>query len=366
MKRNLIILIIIVFLSVLFLGNRRKANKEIDIIKIGVSLPLTGNLAETGISSQKSLMIALDKINSQKNKYKYELIFEDDAYNAMKVTPAVTKLLNIDKVKAMITTGSIAGNVVSNYNNNIDNGFIHINGAAYDNNIAKGDNNFLIGGVTKALAKEFVKEIKRRNYKNIVVIAQNSSGPKNVADTVVEELKNTDINVKFIEYVNLGDRDYKFLAYKIKESKTDFVFAQLLPPYVGELKKQLKESGVNVDYSCILSIDVSTRKEIFEGDWFISDIIFTKDFESEMQNKYGVEVNYGAPNVYDALFLLVDAFENSKDNKVRTIGKYIRNKKVFNGLTGKLKINQQGIMEVRPVVKIIKNGKSIIIEQEVI
>ena len=40
------------------------------VIKIGASLPLTGNMAYIGNSAQKSLQMALDKWNAKNTKYK--------------------------------------------------------------------------------------------------------------------------------------------------------------------------------------------------------------------------------------------------------------------------------------------------------
>ncbi len=132
-------------------------------------------------------------------------------------------------------------------------------------------------------------------------------------------------------------------------------------PAIDILKKQIIENKLDVDYTCILSIEASVNKKMFEGDWFVSDIIFDDWFGDEMDERFGVDVNYGSPNVYDALFMLVEAFENSETNDVETIGSYIRVKKDFDGLMGPLQAHENGIFEVEPKVKVIKGSKAIII-----
>ena len=53
-----------------------KSNKP--VVRIGATLPLTGSLAETAVSAQAAMNMALKKWESVDTKYKYEILFEND------------------------------------------------------------------------------------------------------------------------------------------------------------------------------------------------------------------------------------------------------------------------------------------------
>ena len=54
------------------------------VIKIGATLPLTGNLAVYGKALQKALDLALNDQNKDNLKYDYQIVIEDDQYDLKK------------------------------------------------------------------------------------------------------------------------------------------------------------------------------------------------------------------------------------------------------------------------------------------
>ena len=72
---------------------------DVDTIKIGAVLPLTGDgTPDQGQASQKAITLAIDEINSQGgvNGKHLEAIFEDSQCQAQKGVTAITKLIDID------------------------------------------------------------------------------------------------------------------------------------------------------------------------------------------------------------------------------------------------------------------------------
>ena len=61
-----------------------KQESDKPIVKVGASLPLTGNMSHIGISAKNALQMAIDKWNAIDTKFKYQLIVEDDAFEAKK------------------------------------------------------------------------------------------------------------------------------------------------------------------------------------------------------------------------------------------------------------------------------------------
>ena len=105
--------LLISILAVLSLAACSDERSDKPVIKLGASLPLTGNMSHIGISAKNSLQMALDEWNKKDTKFKYKLIVEDDAFEAKKVAAIANKFVNVDKVKAVFSVFSIGANVIS-------------------------------------------------------------------------------------------------------------------------------------------------------------------------------------------------------------------------------------------------------------
>ncbi len=105
------ILIIILVAGALVYG-LSMLNDESDksVIKIGVVATLDGPGAIFGKSAVKAIQMAQNEMGDIDKKY--SLIIEDDNGNAAKSASAAQKLINIDKVDAIISISSLAGNAV--------------------------------------------------------------------------------------------------------------------------------------------------------------------------------------------------------------------------------------------------------------
>ncbi|RKZ20523.1 hypothetical protein DRQ23_08955 [bacterium] len=81
-----------------------KKTKEPEVIKIGAILVLTGPDAKAGQSAREGIELAVNEINSAggiKGNL-LEIVYEDDAGDPAKAVSAAKKLIDIDKVPAVI------------------------------------------------------------------------------------------------------------------------------------------------------------------------------------------------------------------------------------------------------------------------
>ena len=72
-------------------------------IRIGVTLPLSGSLSDVGQASKNTLEMALDKWKKRKTKYSYKLVFKDDAFKPRKSNFNANRMVNADRVRALIS-----------------------------------------------------------------------------------------------------------------------------------------------------------------------------------------------------------------------------------------------------------------------
>jgi branched-chain amino acid transport system substrate-binding protein len=112
-KTILWIVIIVVVIVVIVLVNKGGSNTaEAGPIKIGVTAPLTGELANIGENAKAAIDIAAEEINAAGgiNGRELQLVYEDDKCGGTDAVQAMSKLINVDKVTAVL--GSVCSPAV--------------------------------------------------------------------------------------------------------------------------------------------------------------------------------------------------------------------------------------------------------------
>ena len=109
MKKLLCVLCMALSLVACDKQNDNPQNKP--VVKIGVVDSLSGRYAENGQNVRTAIELAKESFASA--DIDFEFIFEDYGYESKRASTAVNKLINADKVDALISWSSVAGNVVS-------------------------------------------------------------------------------------------------------------------------------------------------------------------------------------------------------------------------------------------------------------
>jgi len=354
---GIVVLVIIVVLVAVFY---KPAPKE--AIKIGAILPLTGSMAYSGESLRDAILLAQSQLPKE-SKYTYEVIFEDDALDPVKASTAINKLINIDKVDAVISTGSGSGNVISSLTQ--QNKVIHF-GVTSDLNVAKGEFNFIHWTPPESQAKKFVEEIKNRGIKKLAFIGVQHEGTKAKWEKAKEELNKIGIEVVTEEWFPFGTRDFKTIILRAKQVNPDIVMIQALSPELEIFAKQAKELDIGIPLTTIEAFEYTKQPELFEGYWYIQAAEPTDKFTTEYITKYNDIPKLGSPYAYDSFNLIVEGFERVGKNykgepTPETIVQELLKIKDFLGAAGTLTMKENGIIWSDAVVKMIKNGKPVII-----
>src|SRR3990167_2774052 len=82
----------------------KNSDTDSDTIKIGFMGPLSGDTANLGQNAQEEVAISVDEINNAGGVLgkKLEVVYEDDACNGATAANAISKLINADKVMAVL------------------------------------------------------------------------------------------------------------------------------------------------------------------------------------------------------------------------------------------------------------------------
>jgi branched-chain amino acid transport system substrate-binding protein len=368
MKKNWIVisLVLVVALGIVLVVTQTK--KEPGEIKIGAILILTGPDAKAGQSAKKGVDLALYEINTEATgKNKLKIIFEDDQGEPLKATSALLKLINVDKVSAVIgpmwSTSVLAVAPIAEKNK-----VVILSPTASAPKITNaGDYIFrntysdLFEG--RKDAEYAYNELK---YKSVGIIYVNIDAGIGIANVFSERFKELGGEIVLKEGYEQSTVDFKSLLAKFRSKQIDLIYLMGYSE-MGQIVKQTREMGINLPILSTIMFEISDVIKI-AGDAAEGTIYsypsydperggeIIKKFAEEFKNKYGIWPDPEAAFSYDATKILYSVIlqtgsnsENIKD-KLYTIKNYI-------GVTGKTSFDENGDVIKSIGFKIVENGK---------
>jgi len=346
-------IIIVLILAGSAISINKNSSASLDIIKIGVAVPLTGTNGFVGEGIRDAILLAQSKL--QNTKYKYEIIFEDVQVDPKLAASAAQKLINIDKVDAIISAYAPVGNTIAPIAEKSQ--VVHI-GIAFDPRAAEGEYNFIDFTTPDTSAKAFLGEMKRQGLTKLGIFRLNNPGIIAAYNSIKTLAPEYGITINFDEQFQPGERDFKSIIAKSKQNKSDIYALLSIPPEIDVLAKQLLDLNIK-NLTTVIYFELSPNKSLYEGMWSVGFGKNDGDFEREFKNTYNKELSFGAANSYDSFNIIVASAEKySGKGKPTTkfIADNIMNLKDIKGVLGHLNINPAGIIDSDVQIKIVKNG----------
>lgn len=343
-----VVVIIIVLVAILI-----SPAKDTSVIKIGFSIPLTGNMAFAGEGIKVAAEMAKESFG--RTKFNYEFIFEDDEFKPEKTASAVNKLINVDKVNAVVSFGAAGGNVTSPIAE--QNKIVHF-GVTTDLNVAKGDYNFIHYTLPAEQTKAFITELSKKGVKKIAYFVLNSQGYLATEADVKTNLIKAGIELVSEQKFNTGEKDFRTYISKAKLANADIWVIGAQTPEIDILAQQIKDSGVKIPITSINSFEVSKNPGLYEGQWYIGSAVPAQKFTDGFTTKAGYSPTFGSANIYDIVSLIMAGFEKGKvvAGQETLLGQ-IKSIKDFAGALGILNFDADGAVISQAAVKIIKDSK---------
>lgn len=368
MKRFVVLLLILIVAGVgiySFDISETPNKSEKPTITIGATLPLTGNMANVGTSSKNSIAMALDKWKGKNTKYNYEMVFEDDGFQARNVANITNKFVNINKVKSVFSVFSIGANVVSPITDK--KGIIHMT-CAYGSQPANGFYNFNNITQYEDQTQKMLDELKRKGVKTIALLISNNIGSTQQAEVLEKKIKEDgNIRIIFKEIFNIGTKDFGMLIQKIvNKEEPDMFYVDGITPEASLVAKYVKQITGKLNLTTINDFIEDANRQPFEGLWFVESAFGTDDFHKQYEDKYSQPLYLCGANSYDNLDLLIWAYENtplrsgeSVPNNEDVVNKLLSVKN-WKGAIGEFSVDKEGIMQSESSVKVIKNGRAVL------
>ncbi len=355
-------IVLSLFIAIFFIAGGQvcaESGKKTTFI-IGMDAPMTGDVGFVGEGMKNAMLLAKEKLGE--TKYNYEFVFEDDKLDAKMSATAAQKLINVDKVDAIVTIGvggPIVNPLATKYN------IIHF-AIELDPTVAKGDNNFIHFTPTNILVGRLVKEMQSKGIKKVAVFRQTNLVAWNTyMEFLRNAIKNTDIKIVSDQSHDQEEKNYQTMIAKVKQSDPDIIVLFDQVPAIEIITKQLKEAGVNTPLTGINSLEQTPHLELFEGQWYITPLEPSSDFSGSYQAKYNTAPPVCSPNAYDIVNLLVTAVENagkssSEKPSIKAVTTELMKIKNFKGALGNnMYFDKEGIVQSDAIVKVIKDGKPV-------
>jgi branched-chain amino acid transport system substrate-binding protein len=357
MKRILVSLLLFALLSSSCVrkGENVSNGEGGNTIKIGLFGDLTGQTSSFGQSTKNGIELAIEEINAAGgiNGKKFQLVSEDDQGRPEQAKTVVSKLINQDKVQAIIgeatSTNSLAAAPVAQE--------AHIpmitHGSTNEQVTQVGDYIFRICFIDSfqgaVMAKFAANNLKAKTA--AVIGDVNSTYSKGLTDVFQKEFTRLGGNIVSQQTYTQQDPDFKAQLTTIRQLNPDVIYIPGYYGQVGIIAKQARELGMMMP---LLGGDGWDSPEIWKlggaalKNTFISNHYAADNPAPEVQNfvklynaKYGVEPDSMAVLAYDAAKLLADAIKRAGSAEPQKLRDAIAATKDFAGVTGKITINEK-------------------------
>ncbi len=345
-KTTLIIVAVIVVILAVLVINNKPASSLNQKFRIGVIIPLTGPVASMGETSKKAVELALSNL-SEVQRNNIEIVYGDDQLDTKQTVSVVQKLIDVDKVNAIIAWSSptsVAASYIAEKNS------IPMIGLGNSPEINTNKNwviRYMLGPAAQANAiKNLLLDGK---YKKIAIMWNQSDGPKSVHDELVKILPESGFAIVADESVTKAENDFKSSITKIRAAKPEVVIAYI-SPQVGVFAKQARDLQLTMPMVSGPTFEIVEQVKAAQG--ALDNQLYTGNdniaFIDMFYAKYGISPTIAGDYLYDGVTQLAGIGSGERKNNTQIIESL---RKDFSGVSGKYMYNSDGSFDVVQVVK---------------
>jgi branched-chain amino acid transport system substrate-binding protein len=337
-------------------------------IKIGVFLPMTGNVSAFGQMEWLGIKTAQQMMGKILGR-EVKLILEDSKSEQTEAARAVERLIKQHQVVGIIG-GAISGTALAGATIAEKNTIPLISPSAtnllvtqdkkyvfracfddaFQSQVAARQARIAMGASTAAVVVDIAQADYSVGLGNLFLKAFGEMGGK----------------VLVTAYIQSGDRDFRSQLSEVREANPDIIY---MPNYYTEnalLAKQARDLGMNMP---LLMADGAQVPKLIEiGGKAVDGVYLTAHFSLEAvsttlgrrfvanfkkQHKKDADA-FGALGA-DAYFILIGAIKRAKSTEGAKIRPALTSTKDFKGVTGSIKINEDGNTIKRLVINRVKN-----------
>jgi branched-chain amino acid transport system substrate-binding protein len=301
-----------------------------DAIKIGLYTPLTGTSAMVGTQEQMGVQLAVKQINDAGgiNGKEVSLISYDDQLNAEQAVKAVTRLIQVDKVNAII--GSMSSSNIIATADMIEQAKVLEIGCGTSPAWTNCGYKYIFRGTQNSASfnKGIVQEMTEMGVTKLGTLVSSTEYATNGWADIKKQLASTSIDIALETNYMAGDTDFSGQITKLANAGLDGVLLYGGTEDYGIACKQLRQLGYTgyiYGSETFASSDVrsvagdAANGAIFACGYVIPDAIEDaatdeeKAFLQAFVDEYGeMPVSDTAYRGYDSMMLMSKVFETAK------------------------------------------------------
>jgi branched-chain amino acid transport system substrate-binding protein len=369
MKRTLFYLLIVIVATFILSCDWNQPSE----IKIGILFPMTGDEGDYGKKGSNAIELAIEQINSSGGigGKKVKAIFEDSKSDAATGVTAIQKLISVDKVSAVVgdivSAVTIPAATVAEKNKvimiaptssapPITNAGVYIY-RVWSSDLAEG-----------AAAGSFAKN---KGYKKAAILHVNNDYGTQIAEIFAKNFETSEQKIVAKEAYDPKATDYKATLTKLKSLSPDVVYVAGYFEDTGTMLKQSKEIGISTQF--IGATAIEDKKFIEIAGSSAEGIIYplatgfdaksqdpaTKNFVEAFVKKFNYEPTWVESHCYDAFMLVVEAMKSNPNEITGDNMRKFLDVVSYEGVTGKIKFDENGDVTKPIVFKTVKNGEFI-------
>lgn len=312
--------------------------------KIGVIVPLTGQVATYGQDLKKGIDIAFEE------EPEFSVIYQDSKAHATTGLNAMFHLRNVEKIDYYIgdATTTVSLVIAEEAEKNKTPLIVPI---ASGNDIkTKGEYIFMDcprNEKQSIAAAKFIAE--NLSLKKVGIIYQQISYGVELSDKFISELKKYDIEPLFNESFQDASTGLRNIIVKAKQAEPEIIFIPMEYESAALVLKQCKEQGLNCEF---IGTDGAYSEKLIElagnaaqGFYFTmfpinTELEYYKSFAAKFKEKNGEVPNVFSCYGYESAKNMIAAIKNT-DGSTGAVKDYFYNQE-FESFTGKLKFDKTG------------------------
>lgn len=367
-KKSVAVLGILVFVAAvagIWVFNQPRTDNVIQskpVVKIGLMMPILGAVVEGNETAKAGAKLAMEDIAG--GDLDFELIAEESSFDLRSASAIASKLIDRDKVHAIVSLSSTGGNVVSPMAKK--NNLLHIS-LCSDTNVADGRNSFIHWPVSERMSEKLIDLARKNNVKKANIFYTSQSGAKAMADDTAEILEKNGIQA-VLNAFNPNEKDFKTVIYKASQDNSDLWILMLYTPSLENFVKTMQEMNISIPITAAEVISYTPQKELFEGVEYVDSPVGDAAFQKRKQAMSGSDNMLIVPFVYDAIRLIArvnsDFYAaNGRLPNGNEMAEALHKIGEFQGQVGKVVIDENGVFQSEAVIKKIVDGKPVVIEE---
>ena len=346
--------------------------KKTETVKIGCTVPLTGEAATWGNYTKKGVELAVEEYNSglKTGEVKIEVIYEDTKAQAKEGINAFNKLVNIDKVQAVVDD-AVSGVALAIAPIAKQKKVVIISTGATNPKLSQAGSFYF-----RVWNSDYEEGLFSANYcfnklslRKIAVMAIENDYGQGLSDVFINHFKKLGGNITIVETYKQGNAQFRNQLLKIKNSNPDAIYLVSYPEETPqiliqkqnlEIKQQIIGTVPFEDKSIIEKAKATAEGIIYPYPTAPEGEIVDKFYQS-YKKKFNEDPGTTSAEGYDAAKLIIAAI-STKGNDGEMIRQYLNEAKNWKGVSGIIEFDENGDVHKPMVMKTIKNGEFIEIQ----